>query len=103
MGIIILEGELRVGETAAVMINETSMIAFGPLFQNTQQADLFIRWHDAESYYFVEWTTAWQLVERFKLFQSKVRKCDECDEWMIAFTVRNAEFLCDSCAGVNNL
>ena len=103
MGIIILEGELRVGETAAVMINETSMIAFGPVFDNTQQVDLFIRWHDEEHSGCVDLATAWQLVERYELFQSKVRKCEECDEWMVTFHVRKDKFLCESCAGVNRL
>jgi len=103
MGIIILEGELRVGETAAVMINETSRVAFGPLFQNTQQADCFIQWHHDERLGCVDIATAWQLVERYELFQSKVQKCDECNEWMITFHVRKDKFLCDSCAGVNKL
>ena len=103
MGIIILEGELRVGQTAAVMISKPSMVAFGPVFDNTQQVDLFIRWHDDEHPGCVDGATARQLRERFESFLRKAQTCDECDEWMIAFTVRKDKFLCDSCAGVNNL
>ena len=103
MGIKIIEGQLYGYKTSAVMINTTSMVAFGPVFDNTQQADCFIQWHHDEHLGCVDIATAWQLVERFESFQSKVQKCDECDDWMITFTVRQNKFLCDSCAGVNNL
>jgi len=103
MGIIILEGELRVGETAAVMINTTSMVAFGPVFDNTQHADLFIQWHHDEHRGCVDLATAWQLVERFESFQSKAMKCDACNEWMMTLHIWKDKFLCESCAGVNKL
>ena len=52
MGISILEGDDYGGRgvTRAVMVCNTTNIAFGPLFDDHDEAQGFLDWHEAQGY-----------------------------------------------------
>lgn len=83
MGIRIIEGDY--GSTSgAVMFDSVTDWAFGPLFNDEQEAELFISWHRNE--YAGEnllRVSREVLEERFSQFRKLETVCGECGEWIV--------------------
>lgn len=83
MGVRIIEGEYDGTASGAVMIDSVTEWAFGPIFDNSEEAELFILWHDREYGISVLRATQPQLADRFGDFRKLVTACSECGDWML--------------------
>jgi len=83
MGVRIIEGDYDGTTSGAVMMDSVTEWAFGPLFDNTEEAELFISWHQREYGTCVRRATQPQLADRFGIFRKLVTACSECGDWML--------------------
>ena len=95
MGVRIIEGLYDGTISGAVLLCSTTEWAFGPLFDNTQEASLFLDWCAENFNESVREMPDNLLKDRFGQFRKLVTKCADCDEWMIG-----SAKLCDDCKGV---
>jgi hypothetical protein len=91
MGIRILEGDYDGTTSGAVMMDSVTEWAFGPLFDNGQEAELFILWHSREYGKCVSRATQPQLADRFCEFRKLETTCAECGDWMLGGAI------CEDC------
>lgn len=83
MSVRIIEGEYDGTTNGAVMVDSVTEWAFGPIFESTEEADLFILWHMREFGVCVRRATQPQLADRFGNFRKLVTRCSECDDLML--------------------
>ena len=83
MGVRILEGDYDGTTSGAVFVDSVTEWAFGPIFDNEQEAELFLSWHQQEFGKCVRRATQPQLADRFAQFRNLETACSECGDWML--------------------